>query len=182
MTDHGGGGGVRALLEDLDQLGAGLYLAQRDGHIDDLAVAAEAEVGLVDRLHGSAGCEVTVASLGGQRTTGTIRRVGTDFVIVHQAGATWLIRVAAILAIEDLATRALPEVARPITARLGTGAVARRLAAFGGLHVVSLVDGSRMSGRVLRVGADSFDLRPGDRARIASTVPFAAVATIRLDR
>lgn len=182
MNDHGGGGGCGALLEDLEQMAVGLALAERDGTVAELASAAEAEVRLLDRLHGSIGRRVKVTCAGGHRLEGTLERVGTDLLILRDGGTLVVVRVPAVLLVDGLGSNVLPETARPLTARLGLGSVLRRVVTYAESNVIVLVDRSRVTGRIVRVGADFIEVLPGDGGRRYSyqAVSLDAVATVRI--
>jgi hypothetical protein len=117
---------------------------------------------------------------------GTLRGVltgaGRDWCSVSpdDAERPWLVRLDAVEAATGLSDRAVPEQARPATARLGFGSALRRLAEEP-VVVVHAVGGGRRRVRVVRVGADFAeavgDGQPSERVILT----FAAVAAVRPD-
>lgn len=170
----GPGPGLGPLFADLEQQWLGLNLQDRAAAVADLGAAAYAEVTLAGRLHASVGREVSLTCADGLRVTGTIVHAGADCVVVGD----WVVRTPALITIDGLADREVPEQARPVTAALGFGAVARRLAerTEATEATVVLADGTRITGRVGRVGADFVEVV---RGVVATVVPIAAVAAVR---
>lgn len=152
-----------------------------------------AQIALVNRLRAAVTAKVELALTGGTTITGTLRRVGPDFVLVestdHVGGQAreHLVVTAAVLACSGLTADAVsPEVVGPVGSRLGLSAMLRRVAADRVSVATVLRDGSARHGTVSRVGLDWLDLsthRPGDVPRATQvtgrlTVPFGALAVV----
>ena len=143
-----------AFLDDLEQQAQALYDADRASELADRSRAEYAGVSLVSRLMASADRELTLDVLGAGPVTGRLGRVGPDWCLVHGSGQDWVVRVAAVKAVEGASGRSVPEVAWSPVSRLGLGSALRRLADAGsGCRVVSL-DGTDRVGTLGRVGAD----------------------------
>ncbi|WP_310964385.1 hypothetical protein [Nocardioides terrisoli] len=170
---------LQEVFEDLEQQAQGMQLSERDEAVAELGVAEYAAVDLLGRLHGSVGQVLSVRLPHGLRVRGELERVGSDFCILGETRARWLVCVPALLAVDGLSARVVDEVARPALARLSMRSALRRLGDDAAGCVVHLVDGDRMEGRPGRVGSDFFVLEGSGGG---SAVPFAAVAAVRVRR
>ncbi len=169
---------ARALLEDLEQQATGLALEERDEAVRELAAAAYAEVSLAARLHAAVGARIRLRLAGGWPVAGVVERVGSDLAEIGVGpDSVWLVRMAAIRAVEGLSERARPASALPVTARLGIGSALRRLA--GTPCAVHDVDGVVVTGTPSRVGADFVELAPTAGSPGAGVVPLDAIAAVR---
>jgi hypothetical protein len=176
---------LAALFDDLEQRAEGMALADRDADVADQARSEYAEVLLVDRLHASVGRPVSLDARGWGTLRGTLRAVGSDWCLLDGAGpeggrAGRVVSLAAVTSYRGLVAGALPGAARPVTSRLGLGALLRRSAEAGDDVVLVRVDGTRLAGRVLRVGRDFVELAVGGPGAGGAVlvVPFAAVAVL----
>ena len=167
------------LFDDLEQQAEGLHRVDLDAEFAELARAGYSEVALASRFHASPAHAVEITLTGGAVVRGELGRAGRDWCLVAEAqptGQEVLVSLPAVTAVRGLSTRAVPEAARPLSARLGLGSVLRRVAEEAErVHVVS-TDGSRRQGVVQRVGADFFELssEPG-----LVVVPFVGLALLR---
>jgi hypothetical protein len=89
-----------------------------------------------------------------------------------------VVRLAAVVTAAGLSARAVPEQARPVTARLGLGSALHRLASQGREVVVELVTGRSVRGRLGRIGADFVEVETAGASGIM-LVAFAGVAAVR---
>jgi hypothetical protein len=166
------------LFEDLEQQADGLSRAGRDAEVAELAVAGYAEVDLAARVHASVGSEVELWLAGGEIVRGRLARAGADWCLLHAPAPAreHLVRIAALAVARGLSSRAVPEPARRVTARLGWGSVLRSVAEERrAVHVLG-VDGRQRHGVVQRVGADFFELAGENDSWV---LPFGAVAALR---
>ena len=185
---------LESLLEDLEQRAEGLHLAERDSELADRARSEYASVTLASRVHASLGRAVVLRLAGGAVVAGRVVRAGTDWCLVtaqapgRSAPVEWVVRLAAVETASGMSSRAVPEAARPVEARLGLGSVLRHLADEGRDVVVHAVSGHRCAGRILRVGEDFTELE--DLAEVASpvrspaeeptvVVPHAGIAAVQ---
>ena len=188
--DHRDHSALDGLFEDLEQQAAGLHLSDRDAEVADRARGEYAAVTLADRVHASLGRRIRLRLYGGVLVEGRADRAGVDWVhLVGEAGVLggaeeWMVRLAALESAGGMSSRALPESARPVTARLGFGSAARGWAEHPGEVGVHLVGGGRRAVRISRVGADFLEVV--DDGGVASVgdhdsvlLPFATVAALR---
>ena len=166
-----------ALFDDLELQAEGLALAERDGEVGELARAEYAGLALADRLHGNLGARLALGLGPSVTVEGVTRQVGSDWLLLEEAGHEWVIRLAAVGFVRGLTERALAAAARPVTARLGIGSVLRRLAEAGDEVIVQGLHGDRQRGILGRVGADFVELG-GPAGRPTDVLPFGALAGI----
>lgn len=168
-----------ALFDDLEQQAEGLALAERDARVADLSRAEYGELDLLARLHAAVGAAVALCVTGVGRLTGTVARVGADWLLVDDGAQEWLVRLSALEEVVGLPDRALGAASRPVTARLGLGSVLRTIAADAAPVVVHRTGGAVLRGRLRRVGADFVELDVDDRHAAVTVVPWGAIAAVR---
>lgn len=184
--------GVRwdELFADLERQWEGLADGARQAEIADRTRAEFARVGLVERLRGSEGRHVRLSTRGGRDVSGELSRVGADFVLLTESGAECLLPLSAVGSVTGLGgASASDETVGPVRARLGLGAVLRRIATDRSAVTVLGVDGRAVSGTVQRVGADFVEMVEHDAdetvgrapARRLLLVPFDAIVLVRRD-
>jgi hypothetical protein len=176
-------GAVPAMLEDLEQLATGLALEERDDAVRELAQAAYAEVSLGERLHAAVGVQVRVRLEGDWEISGTVQRVGADFLAlatVRPRKRSWIVRTAALRWIEGLPERARPAATLGVTARLGITSAIRRL--LDRECVLYGTDAVTTTAIPVRIGADfvQVDVQTG-RGTQDRVVPLATLAAVRCD-
>jgi hypothetical protein len=93
---------------------------------------------------------------------GGLQRVGPDWCLVHGADQDWVVRLAAVKAVEGASDRSVPEVAWSPVSRLGLGSALRRLADTGAECRLHAVDGTVRDARLARVGSDFVETRVGN--------------------
>lgn len=143
------------VFEDLEQQAAGIELAERDAEIADRVRGEYASVTLADRVHASVGRQVALVLSGGETVTGELTDAGLDWCTVSSPpGRTWLVRLGAVAVARGLSSRAVPEAARPVVARLGFGSAFHRLAEGCADLRLHLDTGSAPRVRLGRIGAD----------------------------
>jgi hypothetical protein len=170
---------VLGMLDDLEMQAEGLQLAERAVEVGELSVAHYAEVELVGRLHGSVGRTVRVGTLDGLELHGRLTATGADWVLVSdQHGGVAFVQLTAVAVLGGLAPSALPEAARPLTARLTLRSALRGLAEDRRQCILHLRGGRTLDGNLIRVGADFAVVRQSGTGE-QLTVPLAAIAVIR---
>lgn len=169
---------VFALLDDLEAQAATLHGAERDAELGDRERSEYQQVGLAARLMASADTAVTLHVTGVGALAGTLERVATGWCLLGAGGQDWVVRTAAVAAVDGAADRAVPEVAWPPVARLGIGSALRRLADAGERCVVHRTDGARHDGTLRRVGQDFVEVLEGDPVRV-TLVAVASIAAIQ---
>ncbi|WP_139978207.1 hypothetical protein [Nocardioides litoris] len=155
-----------AVLDDLEAQAAGMYDAERTLELADRARAEYREVTLAARLQASVGREVVLHVRGPGVVSGRLDRVAHGWLVLTGAAQDWVVRTAALAAVDGTSDRAVPEVAWPAVARLGVGSALRRLADAGERCVLHRLDGGRHDGTLRRVGADFVEVLEGDPPRV----------------
>lgn len=171
------GEGIAGVLENLEQQALGLGLRERDTRVDDLAVVHYGEVDLVSRLHASGGCDLVVHLAGGEVLRGRLDRVGVGVAVLVGRGSRWLWRPVAAVRIEGLSERSGIPASTGVAAQVRITSLLREAAATAAHVVVSLLDGTRVEGAMVRVGVDFVELDHGGRV---SVVPLGALAVVRV--
>lgn len=170
-----GDDGIERVLADLEQQAHGLHLRERDEDVAALLPAEHARVDLEARLHAAVGRRLTVRHRGGGRVDGVLDQVGRGWFSLGVGSRSWLLLTPSVLTVAGLGERALVEEARPVSARLGPAAPLRDLAERRIPCLLLLRDGTRLEGRLTRVGADFVD---AEVAGTTEAVPFEALAAV----
>ena len=168
-----------ALLDDLEHQAEALYAADRAGELVDRSRSEYAGVTLASRLMASIGENVGFDVRGPGRIGGVLQRVGADWCLVHGPAQDWLVRLAAVVAVEGVSQRSLPEVAWSPVARLGLGSALRRLADAGEECLLHTVDGSSREVVIGRVGRDFVEAVMGEGRSMLLTLEAVAVVQSR---
>ena len=170
------------LFDDLEAQAEGLALERREEDVADLARAEYAEIGLAERLQGSVGGTVALEVAGGARLHGRLHRVGRGCAAVTPAELPLLhlVNLAHVLSVATVSPLATSEQALPVTSRLGLASAVRHLTEEVDAVTVLLSDGRRVSGQVVRVGADFVEVLTEDARTdgLRVLLPLAAVATL----
>lgn len=167
-----------AFLDDLEQQAGALYDADRAPELADRERSEYQQVPLAARLMASLAHDVTVHVTGVGPVSGRLDRVAQGWCLLGGPGQDWIVRLAAVAAVDGASDRAVPEVAWSPVARLGLGSALRRLADAGERCVVHRLDAGRHDGRVRRVGQDFAEVLEGDPPRV-TLVAFAAIAAVQ---
>ncbi|HEX3706208.1 MAG TPA: hypothetical protein VHV76_06210 [Mycobacteriales bacterium] len=177
------------LFDDLEAQLDGEVADALDAELADRVRGELAKTSLEDRLRGALGRAVTLELAGVGPLRGTLRKVGSGWLIVDEPNGTATIALVGAV----IGARGLPVAARDRAAdgivggRIGIGHVMRVLARDRTPTAVAQVDGTWLAGTIDRVGTDYFDLaeHPLDEARrfavgsVARTVAVAVVAALR---
>jgi hypothetical protein len=165
-----------AFLDDLEQQAEALYDDERAGELADRSRAEYAAVTLASRLMASLDASLTLDLLGTGPVSGLLRRVGPDWCLLHGAAQDWVVRLAAVLAVDGGSPRSVPEVAWSPVSRLGLGSALRRVADSGQPCRVHATDGTVRDGVLTRVGADFVEATTGEgRTMLLALASVAAV-------
>jgi hypothetical protein len=170
---------VFALLDDLEHQAEALYAADRAGELADRSRSEYATVGLASRLMASVGRDLLLDVRGPGQVAGVLQRVGADWCLVHGPAQDWVVRLPAVLAVEGVSERSLPEVAWPPVARLGLGSALRRLADAGERCLLHAVDGSCRDVVVTRVGRDFVEAVMGEGRSVLLALDSVAAVQSR---
>ena len=165
-----------AFLDDLEGRAEALYDAERETDLADRSRAEYAAVTLAGRLMASIGHHIVLDVAGVGPISGVLQRVGPDWCLAHGGAQDWIVRLAAVVAVEGASARSVPEVAWSPVARLGLGSALRRLADAGERCVVRGTDGTAREAVVTRVGADFVEVTVGEgRTLLLARAMIAAV-------
>jgi len=167
-----------AYLDDLEGQAAALYDADRAPDLADRSRGEYQQVTLASRLVASVDRDVTLDLVGVGPVAGRLTRVAAGWCLLRGAGQDWVVRLDVVTAAHGTSKRAVPEVAWPASARLGLGAVFRRLSDGAEPCSLHLTDGHRHDGTVLRVGADFVELATGAAGRVV-LVALAHLAAVQ---
>jgi len=164
-----------ALFDDLEQQASAMYAAERGPEVADRSRAEYQQVTLASRLMASLDAEVTVTVAGIGPLEGTLQRVADGWLLMTARDQDWVVRMAAVLSVESVSVRAVPEVAWSPLARIGLGSALRRVSEVGERCVLWLTDGGQYDGTIRRVGQDFCELVTGEQRRTV-LVSFDAIA------
>jgi hypothetical protein len=176
------------LFDDLEAQVAEAEHASLGAEVADRTRRELARVRLADRFRPAIGRRVTIVVAGRGQMTGTVQAAGPDWLLVSErAGSETVVSLAAVISVAGLGAHAAVAGAEgEVGARLGLAYVLRGIARDRSEVVTSLTDGSTLTGRVDRVGADFVDITirvgtPGDGAEPLETrtLPFSAIASLR---
>jgi hypothetical protein len=172
------------LFADLEREWDALAGAERQAEIAERTRAEFARLVLVDRLRGSEGRHVRLATWRGRELSGELTVVGADFVLLASGRQEWLVPLVAVGSVSGLGAASVSaQEAGPVRARLGLGSVLRRVAADRSPVTVVGPEQRPVCGTVQRVGADFLELaeRPVDDSRRPGRrllLPFAAIVLL----
>lgn len=170
-------------LEDLDRWLERERLERIRQDAQELAEAERAEVGLLDRIAGTAGQAVTVSLCSGRAYEGRVRRVGRDWIELDalHPSRTMIVNAAKVAWVSGALGRVRPgDERRP---RLGLRSAVQEMAETGRRAVIVTVDGD-LTGVVARVFADHCEIRAvagvdaSRRTQSVISVPFSSLEAI----
>ncbi len=168
--------GLFAFLDDLEGRAEALYDAERETDLVDRSRTEYAAVTLAGRLMASVGAPIVLDVLGVGPVAGVLQRVGPDWCLTHGSAQDWVVRLPAVVAVDGVSARSVPEVAWSPVSRLGFGSALRRLADAGERCVVHGTDGTAREAVVARVGADFVEVTAGEgRSLLLARDAIAAV-------
>ena len=177
------------LFADLEAHAAALARAERAGEVDERTRGEVGALALVDRVRAAVGAPVRVQVLGGLTVSGTVSRVGSDWLLVdEQGGREAVVVLARVLRVRGLVRySAVPDSMGVVESRLGLRHVLRGIARDRSMTRLHLVDGSVLDATPDRVGADFVEVAThaaGEARRRADVreieaVPLSAIAAVR---
>lgn len=177
------------LFADLEAQADALDVAERAAEVAERTRIELGGIGVHDRLAAGIGTVIRVETLGGQAQSGTVVRVGPDWLLVDEtAGREHVVAIAAIRSVAGLGrSSAVPATgSAPVTARLGLRSALRGIARDRSPVRVHLRDGGALDATVDRVGADFVEVArhaPGEPRRRGEVrdvllVPLSALAIV----
>ncbi|MCU1675730.1 MAG: hypothetical protein JWM93_488 [Frankiales bacterium] len=175
-----------ALFADLEAQFEAAEAAELSAEVADRSRLEAARLRLVDRLAANVGVAATTRLTNGDVVVGEITSYGPDWVLVlDETGRSVLLPAAAILWVTGLGRMSAdPTRSTKVESKLDLRYALRRLVRDRGEVLVSFVDGTRVTGSLVRVGADFVEVaETGTRTdvvrRAVRTVPLTALAFLR---
>jgi hypothetical protein len=176
------------LFADLEAQAAALDVAERAAEIAERTRIEVGGLGVRDRLGAALGSAVRVETLGGEARTGTIARLGPDWLLLDDDGHEHVLNLAAIRSVGGLGRASIIAGATggAVNARLGLRSALRGIARDRSPVRLHLRDGATLDATLDRVGADFVELArhaPGEPRRRSEVrdvvlVPLDAVAIV----
>jgi hypothetical protein len=177
------------LFADLEAQADALDAAERAAEVSERARIEFGALGVIDRLRAAVGSPLRLDVVGGLRVTGTLQRVGSDWLLVDE-GAGWeaLVGIVAVHAVHGLGrASAVPGTPGAVSAKLGLRSALRGIARDRSAVRLHLVDGESVDATIDRVGADfvevarhaAHEARRRTEVREVMLVPVAALAAVR---
>lgn len=181
------------LFDDIEAQAEEAERAERSVEIADRTRREVGRQQLLHRLQAAAGQQVVVRVAGAGVVRGVVRGAGAGWLLLADAGDETLVAMRSVTSVLGLGIQAtVPGTDGAVGARLGLGYVLRQVARDRAAVVLTLIDGTTVSGVVDRVGADFLDLadppdsvrrvtigEPKAGARAYVTVPFDALSLLR---
>ncbi len=167
------------LFGDLEAQFADSQAGELRAEVADRTRAELARLRIADRLRAAPGHEVSAWAVGGATVRGTVRSCGPDWMLLAEPGGIeTLLALSSVLTLTGLGRRAsVPGSEGRVAGRLRLSYVLRGIARDRARVVVTLIDGSTLTGLVDRVGSDHIDI--SQETGGVATVPFAALALVR---
>ena len=173
------------LFADLEAQFAETELGALRAEVADRTRSELSKLRVADRLRAAPGRELAVWAAGGATARGIVRSSGPDWLLLAESnGLETVVALASVLKITGLGRQAsVPGSEGRLAGRLRLSYVLRGIARDRAAVVVTLIDGSTLSGVIDRVGADHLCISAG-RAEVsdAVTVPFGALALVSRGR
>lgn len=180
------------LFADLEAQAEALGHAERAAEVQELTRGELAGLSVVDRLRAAIGLGVRIRLAGGGAVTGTVTRVGPDWVLLAEEGdREAVLALAAVLAVRGLSRySAVPGSAGAVASRLGLRHALRGIARDRSPVRLELLDGSTVDATIDRVGGDFLEAathgagepRRRQDVRDVELIPLAALAVVRRAR
>jgi len=178
-----------ALFADLEAQLDAVQVEDRSGEVADRTRREVARLRFVDRLRAARSRPVVLRLQGAGVLTGDVADVGADWVLLEEpGGGAALVSLWAVVALSGVGTRSeLPGSEGEVERRFDLRFALRKLVRDRTVVELTLLDGTRVTGTLDRVGADHVDLaqhepeepRRASAVRQVLLVPVAAVALVR---
>ena len=177
------------LFADLEAQASALDTAQCAAEIEERARIELRRIRLQDRLRPARESAVRVRCLGGFAVTGTVTRVGAEWLLLDEGGnREALVVTATLISVSGLGRlSAAPDTEGVVESRLGLSHALRGIARDRSTAAVHLVEGTVADGTIDRIGADFVEvaahapgeLRRRSEVRDVLVVPLSAVVAVR---
>lgn len=180
-----------ALFEDLEAQAAALSRAERAAEVEERTRAEVGALGIADRLRAALAMPVRIHTEGGLRLAGTVRHVGSDWLLLDEgAGREAVVATAALLRVSGLGPVSAPSAdAGQVEQRLGLRHALRRIARDRSGVALYLRDAQTLWATIDRVGADFLEValhasgepRRRGAVREVTLLALSAVVAVRRD-
>jgi hypothetical protein len=177
------------LFDDLEAQADQVSRNERAGEIEERARIEIGKVGVLDRLRPAVGTLVRLRCVASVSVTGTLRRIGADWVLLDESpGHEVVLPLAGVVSIGGLGRlSAAPGSGSAVSSGLDLRHALRGLARDRSAVQIILLDASRLDGTIDRVGADFVELathvvgelRRRSEVREVLVVPTSAVVLLR---
>jgi hypothetical protein len=175
-----------ALFSDLEGQWEAAEAAELSAEVADRSRREAARLRLLDRLAANVGAPAAVRLVNSDVVTGEITSYGPDWVLVlDETGRSVLIPATAVLWLTGLGRMSAdPSRAANVESKLDLRYALRRLVRDRGEVLVSFVDGTRVTGALVRAGADFVEVAEAGSLgvaarRVVRTIPLAALGFVR---
>ena len=175
-----------ALFRDLEAQFAAADLLATESQIAEQSRVELAAVTVLDRLRGQAGAVLRIRVSSGALFAGSLRQVGSEWLVLETGPGAALIPAGALRAVEGMGRRAAGEPSA-VTTRLGLGSVFRAFGRDRTLVTIQRADsGARIDGTIDRVGKDFLEVAAvplGEQRRAGNVagmilIPFTGVEAV----
>ena len=177
------------LFTDLEAQAEALDVAARAAEVGERTRVEVSALGMVDRLRAALGTAVRIRLAGDLTISGTVERVGPDWLLIDEGAAReCVLAIAAVRSVSGLGRfSAVPGAEEVVESRLKLRSALRGIARDRSAVRLHLVDGAVLDATVDRVGADFVEVArhaPGEPRRHGEVrevvlVPFGALAAVR---
>lgn len=174
------------LFADLEGQLAAAESAELAAEVADRTRREAARLLLADRLAANVGAALTVRLVNGDVVAGRLTSYGPDWVLLDdETGRSVLVPATAVSWLTGLSrASADPSRARGVESKLDLRYALRRLVRDRGTLLLAFADGSRVTGTLLRVGADFVEAveethRGETRTPPVRTIPLTALCLLR---
>lgn len=177
------------LFADLEAQSQAMWMRERAGDVEELTRTELTRLTLVDRLAPTVGTLLTLHCLGDVRVSGTVSRVGPDWLLLDEdQGREAVVNLPSLITASGLSRMSsAPDRPATVESRLPLRSILRELARDRSSVRVHLVDSTVIEGTIDRVGGDFFELAAhgvGELRRRADVrqghlVVHAAVSAVR---
>ena len=179
------------LFADLEAQADALDVASRAAELGERVRIEVSALGVAERLRAAVGAPVRLQLMTGSALSGTLARVGADWVLLDEgSGREAVVALAAVRSVGGLGRlSAVPGSEGAVAARLTLRTALRGIARDRSAVRLHLADGEVLDATLDRVGADFVEAArhaPGEprrrhEVREVLLVPFAAIVAVRRD-
>jgi hypothetical protein len=177
------------LFDDLEGQAESLERVEREAEVADRTRSELGQITLISRLRSNEGRGVSLRLTGGASFSGTIVRLGADWMLLSCPGEV-VVPLTGVATVANLPWSSMsPYGVEAVTSRLTLSSVFRAMAVDRARITIALCDQSTVSGTPDRVGRDFVDVavHHGDEAprtsaiSMRTTVAYSAISAVLRD-